>query len=226
MDTIYPQMETTGDGTATFRHPVFGDTYHSLNGATAEAEHVYIQAGLAAAGKTDVKILEVGFGSGLNAWLTLMYGAGHMMNIDYTAVELYPVNPNVAIAAGYTDSPLFRHMHECAWDSPQRITGQFTLTKYATDLTRPDGAWERSRYDVVYFDAFAPDTQPEMWSNEIFARIHTAMQPDGILVTYSAKGSVKQALRNAGFQVRRIAGAPGKRHMLQAVATREAALPQ
>ena len=216
MTTIRPEKELTDDGTATLRHPVFGDTYHSLHGAASESEHVFVRNGLAASGKDAVRILEAGFGSGLNAWMSLRYGREHAVRIDYRAVERYPVDAETACGLGYTDDPLFGAMHRCAWEEPHTLVEGFTLTKYAADLTHPGGAWESKGYDLVYYDAFAPDTQPELWTEALFRRLYDIIVPGGVLVTYSAKGTVKQALRAAGFTVCRLAGAPGKRHMLRA----------
>lgn len=206
----------TDDGTATLRHPLFGDTYHSLHGAATESEHVFIRNGLAAAGKATVRILEAGFGSGLNAWLSLQYARQRGMRLDYRTVERYPVDVQTACRLSYTDDPLFAALHRSAWETEQAITENFTLTKYAADMTAAGGGWEAFRYDLVYFDAFAPDTQPEMWTADLFRRIFRLLSPGGILVTYSAKGTVKQALREAGFTVRRLPGAPGKHHMVRA----------
>jgi len=204
METIHPEKVTTDDGTATLRHPLFGDTYHSLHGAATESEHVFIRNGLAAAGRDSVRILEAGFGSGLNAWLTLEYARRHGIRIDYRAVERYPVDAETACGLGYTEDTLFADLHRSAWDRELPLAEGFTLTKYAADLTEPGREWERYTYDLVYFDAFAPATQPEMWTADIFRRIFRILAPGGALVTYSARGTVKQALREAGFTVRRL----------------------
>ena len=217
MEETTPSLELTDDGSATLRHPFFGETYHSLRGAVGEARHVFIANGLAALDRDTVRILEIGFGSGLNAWVTLEYARGRNMGIDYTALELYPVASNVADRLGYTTDPLFAALHNAPWNTKAAITDSFSLTKYYTDATLPGNEWEHKNYDIIYFDAFAPDTQPEMWSPEMFARLYSALSPGGILVTYSAKGTVKQALRAAGFKVLRLPGALGKRHMLKAI---------
>lgn len=212
-----PKIELTDDGSATLRHSIFGETYHSMRGAAGESQHVFIANGLATVGKPVVSILEVGFGSGLNAWLSLCYGRQHGIAIDYYALELYPVPVQTARMLNYTDDPLFLSMHLCPWNRRRAITDRFSLTKYNCDLTASGGGWEKHPCDLVYFDAFAPDTQPEMWSEETFRRIYAILAPGGALVTYSAKGTVKQALRSAGFIVARLPGALGKHHMLRAV---------
>ena len=218
--TITPTLEPTDDGSVTLRHPLLGDTYHSLRGAVGEAAHVYIANGLAALPLNVVRILEVGFGSGLNAWLSLRYGEEHGLVIDYRTVERYPVDPDMAGRLGYTDDPRFVALHRAPWNMPVTITDRFRLTRYDADLTAPDGAWEVGDYDLVYFDAFAPDTQPELWSEALFRRICARLAAGGMLVTYSAKGCVKQALRAAGLEVHRLPGALGKHHMVRAVKPR------
>ena len=186
---IRPIIEPTEDGTPTLRHPVFGDTYHSTRGATGESMHVYIRQGFAASGLPHVRLLEVGFGSGLNAWLTAR--AAFFMNrtVAYTALEPYPVDPRTAAQLS-------------------RIRKvETSLQDYEFDTT----------FDLVYFDAFAPDTQPELWTADVFRRIFDILSEGGLLVTYSAKGTVKRNLREAGFDVKRLPGALGKRHMVRAV---------
>lgn len=212
--TINPSIEKTADGSDTLRHPVTGDTYHSLRGALGESLHVFIDSGLSAVKKSTISVLEVGFGSGLNAWLTLEYAERRGITVEYTGVELYPVDIATASRLTYTDDPLFMELHESPWEVPAPITSYFTLIKTGTDFA----ATEFNRtFDIVYFDAFAPDTQPELWTADIFSKLHNAINPGGILVTYSAKGSVKRALREAGFEVERLPGALGKRHMLRAI---------
>lgn len=215
MDGIKPDIEQTDDGSATLRHPVFGDTYHSTRGAVGESQHVFITNGLSTVRKPAVRILEVGFGSGLNAWQSLCYGRENGIGTDYTAVELYPVDIATVSSLGYTSDPLFIEMHSAVWGERCRLTDLFCITKVAADITSDD-SWRGEFYDIIYFDAFAPDTQPEMWSADVFGRLYDVLANDGVLVTYSAKGSVKQALRDAGFFVKRLPGALGKRHMLRA----------
>ena len=159
-------------------------------------------------------MLEIGFGSGLNAWLTLEYAGRLGITVQYTGVELYPVSTDAVRRLNYTDNPLYMALHECPWEMPVQITRCFTLTKMAADFA---AMGFNSTFDIVYFDAFAPDTQPELWTVEIFSKLYCAINPGGILVTYSAKGSVKRALRAAGFEVERLPGALGKRHMLRAI---------
>ena len=192
------------------------------------------------------KILEMGFGTGLNAWLTLCEAERTGQAVEYTAVELYPVPEDVAVGLNYTADERFTAMHTAQWGEWSEPADDLSpsasprlpaadLRASVDELTLPhgrvrfrlkklhgslveilDGTKYSAIFDVVYWDAFAPDTQPELWTAEIFARVFDAMAPGGVLVTYSSKGEVKRALRTAGFTVERLPGALGKRHMLRA----------
>lgn len=205
-------VEITEDGSATLRSPLCGDTYHSTRGAVGESRHVFIENGFLQTGCDPVRILEAGFGTGLNAWLTYLEAARQGRTVEYTAVELYPVPEDVAAKLNYTDDPHFGAMHRAEWGAGTTIANHFRLLKLNVDLTLAEFS---GNFDLVYYDAFAPDTQPELWTQEVFDKIFRAMAEGGTLVTYSAKGDVKRALRAAGFEVTRLPGALGKRHMLK-----------
>ncbi len=214
------ELLETADGSLTLRHEVLGELYHSDRGAVGEAEHVYIRAGLDRALKerTAVSVFEVGFGTGLNGWLTCLRAQETGVKIDYRAVDLYPVGMATVRRLNYTSDPVFMSLHDLPWDgAPHTVSEYFTLTKYEADLLSFDFVSLNGRFDVVYFDAFAPDVQPELWSEEVMRRMYAILGPGGALTTYSAKGTVKRALRTAGFEVFRLPGALGKRHMLRAV---------
>lgn len=211
---ISPDIEPTEDGSVTLRHPVYRETYHSVRGALGEAKHIFINNGLLSVPQDSVSILEVGFGTGLNAWLTLEHARHSGRKIDYHTVELYPVSLKTAASLGYTDDPLFMRLHECHWGEKTDIIPGFALTKLEADLGEVEFS---AKFDLIYFDAFAPDAQPEMWTPKVFSWLNGEMARGGVLVTYSAKGTVKRALRAAGFEVKRIQGALGKRHMVRAV---------
>jgi tRNA U34 5-methylaminomethyl-2-thiouridine-forming methyltransferase MnmC len=214
--TGIPEIVATSDGSQTLRHHITGETYHSVNGAVAESMHVFIHNGFEAHPARHVRILEAGFGSGLNALLTLHAAENTGRSVEYTAIELYPLGPEIVREMDYASDPLFVKMHDTPWNGKYDITEWFSLTKIDGDLADTQFT---TIFDIVYYDAFAPDSQPELWTEEIFRRIYDALAPGGILVTYSAKGDVKRALRAAGFTVSRLEGAPGKRHMLRAVKT-------
>ncbi len=208
-----PTVEITEDGSATLRTPLGGVTYHSTRGAVGESRHVFIENGFLHTGCNPVRIMEAGFGTGLNAWLTWLEAAKQGRAVEYTAVELYPVPEDVAAQLNYTDDGRFAAMHRAEWNAATAITDSFRLMKMRTDLAAMDFS---DIFDLVYYDAFAPDAQPELWTGEIFSRIYRAMADEGILVTYSAKGDVRRALQAAGFTVEKLPGALGKRHMLRA----------
>jgi tRNA U34 5-methylaminomethyl-2-thiouridine-forming methyltransferase MnmC len=212
-DAMEPLIEMTGDGSATLRSPLHGDTYHSLRGAAGEARHVFIEAGFLQIADSPVRILEMGFGTGLNAWLTLVEAERSGRRVEYTAIELYPVGEEVAARLNYTDDKRFMAMHRAPWGEWTDVADGFRLLKLNSDcaVTEISGT-----FDLVYWDAFATETQPELWTEEVFDRVFAAMPPNGILVTYSAKGDVRRALQAAGFTVEKLPGALGKRHMLRA----------
>lgn len=181
---------------------------------------MFIEAGFGSAQTGLVRVLEMGFGSGLNAWLTLLEAEKAGRAVEYVGVEKFPVAAEVAAALGYGSAmlgggsdPRFAALHAAPWDEWTQISSTFRLLKRRGDLTErvPDGA-----FDVVYWDAFSPETQPELWTPELFGRVYEAMAPGGVLVTYSAKGDVRRALQAAGFDVEKLPGALGKRHMLRA----------
>ncbi len=232
METIEPQIETTEDGSPTLRHPLLHDTYHSLRGAEGESRYIFIEQGLhewvnrkrralEERGNAEIgvqtspviRILEMGFGSGLNAWLTWQEARKEGWHLYYETLERYPVAETVAAQLAYAADPRFMALHRAPWDVEVPLDAHFTLKKRHCSLE--DCTFETT-FDLVYFDAFAPDTQPELWSFEVFSRLYDHLNDGGILVTYSAKGVVKEHLRQAGFVVKRLPGALGKRHMVRA----------
>lgn len=215
----------TADGSVTLRHHLLGELYHSDRGAVSEALHVYIEAALIhyLVNHTDLshlKIFEVGFGSGLNALLTANLSKDYPhVKFEYHAIELYPLSSDVYTQLNYPDPhELLQSMHQMPWnaDSAQYLTENFALQKYNAALEDFDtGAL--SDFNVIYFDAFAPDSQPELWSEAIFQKFFDILAHSGVMTTYSSKGVVKRAMRAVGFEVYRLTGALGKRHMLRAI---------
>lgn len=228
------QIITTADGSHTLRHEQLGELYHSDRGAIAEALHVYIGNGLdyrvaqirdttpsdtTADTPLSINILEVGFGSGLNAMLTMQRAAQLNLQVHYHAVELYPVSTQLATELNYSQHcDSFIALHTAPWQQHVAITPNFTLTKYRLDITTTPPPITPHSLDLVYFDAFDYNTQPEMWSPTLFSAIQGLMLPNATLVTYAAKGVIKENLRHSGFEITRLQGAPGKHHMLRAVA--------
>jgi tRNA U34 5-methylaminomethyl-2-thiouridine-forming methyltransferase MnmC len=212
----------TADGSTTLLIPELNETYHSIHGAERESLHVFIDAGLkflCGKGPAErqvpvIRILEMGFGTGLNALLTLLYAEEHQLQVYYEALEKYPLPEEEVALLNYRDRDKLLSLHACAWEKPVALSTGFMLHKRQLDLLNYT---PEQRFDLVYFDAFAPGVQPKLWSREVFAKLYTAMSPGGVLVTYSSKGTVKNALREAGFEIKRLPGAAGKRHILRAV---------
>lgn len=210
------ELQLTADGSHTLFVPELDEHYHSVNGAIQEAMHVFINAGLRQIEKKEITIFEVGFGTGLNAYLTLLEALSDSdLNITYYSVERYPLELNLIkqLNYAYTQSELFIRMHEAMWDSQVRITENFSLFKLYGDsntIKFPEGI------DLVYFDAFGPDKQPEVWNQDVFNSLYEKSNPCGLLTTYCAKGAVRRMMKEAGYSVERIPGPPGKREMLRA----------
>lgn len=218
---IEREIQETADGSHTLFIPGMDEHYHSVNGAVQESRHVFIEAGLHHLKKRNMKIFEIGFGTGLNAFLTLLDAEDNGRSVDYYSIELYPLDAELVQTLNYGEvvcpekKELFSALHAAAWNKPVQITGCFTLHKIWGDS---NSAELPDSIDLVYFDAFAPDKQPEMWSQEIFDKLYAHMSAGGILTTYCAKGVVRRMMQKAGYSVERIPGPPGKREMLRATA--------
>lgn len=210
----------TNDGSSSIFVPELNENYHSTHGALQESKHVFLKKGLGLVTKKNLAIFEVGFGTGLNALLTFFEGERRSLNIRYHSVEKYPVNLQELKSLNYPSmidhdsaSAVFDKMHAAEWGGSVAISENFVLRKIESDLKQMEMP---ATYDLVYFDAFAPNKQANMWSGEVFLKLYKAMNPGGLLVTYCAKGSVRRTLIAAGFDVQRTDGPPGKREMLQA----------
>ncbi len=212
------EIQLTLDGSHTLYLPEIDEHYHSVNGAIQEARHVYIEAGLNQVKKERLRVLEIGFGTGLNSWLTLLESKEYQQ-INYFGYELYPLDMEMVDKLNYPrytseENPeLFFRLHTSEWNTSIYITDRFILNKIKADSTS-DSLPEQ--IDVIYYDAFAPEKQPEMWSEEIFQRLFDCTAPGGVLTTYCAKGVVRRMMQKAGYSVERIPGPPGKREMLRA----------
>lgn len=214
------EIVTTGDGSNTIHLPDWGESYHSKHGAVQEAYHVFIHNGLSLFDGASVAVLEIGFGTGLNAFITWLEHAHRKQTIDYVGVEAYPIQKEEAALMNYPAAlntlemqPIFDSMHAAAWEYPIGISQQFTLTKrkqFFQDITDVD------RFDLIYFDAFGFRVQPELWDESVFKAMYTALRSGGVLVTYACRTSIKKAMLEVGFEVEKRPGAPGKREMLRA----------
>jgi tRNA U34 5-methylaminomethyl-2-thiouridine-forming methyltransferase MnmC len=220
------QIIETNDGSSTIYLPDLDETYHSKFGAVNEAQHVFIDNGLAKLKKLEIvasassatKILEIGFGTGLNALLTLLYSERNNLNINYITVEKHPLSKEIISSLNYSKTvtgaeKYFDKIHEVEWERSHQLSEYFMLKKVAADILDDNLSFPQD-IDLIYFDAFAPSKQAELWSEGLFKRLYNCLNEEGRLITYSAAGIVKQALRNAEFTVKRLQGPPGKHHML------------
>lgn len=214
------QLITTSDGSHTIFVPELNEHYHSVHGAVQESSIVFIKNGFEYCKADPVNILEIGFGTGLNTLLTATKCMNTNRKVIYTSIEKYPLPDELINAlnhfsyAGEKGKSLFNSIHSAGWGSLQKISENFSLKKLICDITTdsPEG-----RFDLVYFDAFGPDKQPEMWTLNVFRKIAEVTAGSGILVTYSAKGEVKRILKACGFEISLLPGPPGKRHMIRAI---------
>ncbi len=213
------EIKLTEDGSHTIFIPELNEHYHSTHGAIQEAIHVYINAGLKYSDKNPISILEIGFGTGLNAYLTLVEAENNKRTISYHSLERYPIEEEQLKVLNYPDlidfekRDLFKKLHEVDWYQSCEISNNFSLKKISGDLKEVNF---EDKYDLIFFDAFAPDIQPELWTEVIFRKLYNCLNSDAKLVTYCSKGIVKRALRASGFEVKRLAGPPGKHHILRA----------
>lgn len=210
----------TSDGSTTIHLPDWNENYHSKHGAIQEAKHVFIKNGLSLFAGKAIAIMEIGFGTGLNAFITFLEAKKSNQTIDYVGVEAYPVSAEEMGAMNYVaelqaeqEAAIFLRMHSSDWDQKEQLTDAFSLHKKQQFF---DTIVAVAEYDLIYFDAFGYRVQPELWSTEIFRKMHTALKPNGILVTYAARGVVKRSLIEVGFSVEKLEGPPGKREMFRA----------
>lgn len=221
-DEYFAQREIlqTGDGSKTLFLPQLKEQYHSRFGAIAESEHIYIRHGLLDRNLTKVSVFEVGFGTGLNAMLSFLAARKNGLILRYSSIELYPLTHSEYDQLGHialldpAGRNLLKEILQSPWNKEIRIDSCFSILKIQHDILRyiPE-----SRYDVVYFDAFAPSIQPALWSDMVFRKIFAAMNEGGILSTYSSNTKVQRTLRDAGFSISKLPGPPGKREILQAI---------
>lgn len=213
----------SGDGSHSLQIKESEITFHSMYGAIQESQHIFIEAGLRyfktrnPSAKT-IKIFEAGFGTGLNALLTAIVAPELKTSIEYYSVDLYPLPNSLFLQLNYADAlnayELYKTITQAGWNQLVFIAPFFKLNKIHADLT---GFSFHDKFDIIYFDAFAPNDQPELWTERMFSKIGEALNPRGVLVTYCSKVSVQKALKNAGFVIEKPAGPPGKREMLRAI---------
>jgi tRNA U34 5-methylaminomethyl-2-thiouridine-forming methyltransferase MnmC len=218
-----PEVITTSDGSKTLYLIELDEQYHSINGAITESKHVFLKNGLEFSGaKHSLALLEIGFGTGLNALLTAEFAIENNIKISYYAVEKYPLKPditnelNYGKLIGHHAEVLFDAIHRSEWEKMVEICPFFRIFKIEADLIEFLEKFNTS-VDLVYFDAFGPDKQPEMWGHSVFSKLFDLLSPEGVIVTYSAKGEVRRRMASAGFIMERLPGPPGKREMLRGI---------
>lgn len=214
------ELERTADGSYTLYVPELDEHYHSVKGALTESQHIFIEMGLKHSPAPEPHILEIGLGTGLNAFLTLLTAEEMQRKVHYTGIERYPLAEETLRQLDYPGIVGKKHeedyyaIHQAPWEKETILSPWFTLHKIEGDFTRHTF---QKGYDIIYFDAFAPEKQPEMWEQALFNTLYNVLNEGGILTTYCAKGVVRRMLQTAGFTVERLPGPPGgKREILRA----------
>ena len=212
----------TKDGSTSIYIPEWDETYHSKFGAIQEAYHVFIKNGLDLFDTvSEISILEIGFGTGLNAFITMLEAEKRQIKVNYVGVEAYPVAFDEIVQLNYVSQlevpnrqADFEQLHTLPWEEIIEVTPNFNLTKrkqFFNDIT------DENTFDLIYFDAFGYSVQPELWNEAIFEKMHRALKIKGILTTYACRTTIKNAMQYAGFETKKLPGAPGKREMLRAL---------
>lgn len=223
MNTL--QIISTEDGSSSILNLSLNETYHSTHGALRESQHVFIDHGLRHVVEKNnshrLSVFEVGFGTGLNALLSILFAEKNRLPLDYTSVEAFPIDMTTALQLNYPSllggAPAdlyFKNIHEANWNVPYPVTEYFSLLKMKADLH--SASLNEAAYDIIYYDAFAPSKQPEMWSRTILEKIVLTMKPGALFTTYCAKGQLKRDLKSLGLYVESLPGPPGKREMVRA----------
>lgn len=209
----------TSDGSTSIHLPEWKESYHSKHGAIQEAQHVFIKNGLSFCKGQSVSVLEIGFGTGLNAFITFLESQKNNQNIDYVGIEGFPISSEEVIQMNYVNQlnaddfkEKFKKIHTSKWEENVTISEHFRLIKRKQLFNEIN---DKNQFDIIYFDAFGYRVQPELWSVEIFSKMYEALKEGGILVTYACRGPIKNAMKEAGFQIEKLAGPPGKREMLR-----------
>ncbi|MBN2805222.1 MAG: tRNA (5-methylaminomethyl-2-thiouridine)(34)-methyltransferase MnmD [Prolixibacteraceae bacterium] len=216
------ELIITEDGSHTLYLPEMQEHYHSVHGALQESKHVFIEAGLKQQNRSTINLLEVGFGTGLNALLSLQHAHEFGQHIHYFGLEKYPLQAEEYQQLNYGrllnehSAYELQKMHECPWNEPVQLTEYFVLQKINNDIHGYNFA-ALPLFDLIYFDAFAPSKQEGIWTEAIFRTLYNHCKPGAILVTYCAKGSVRRDLQSVGFRMERIPGPPGKKEMLRGI---------
>ncbi|MBN2746244.1 MAG: tRNA (5-methylaminomethyl-2-thiouridine)(34)-methyltransferase MnmD [Bacteroidales bacterium] len=215
------ELHFTEDGSVTFFDAEKGENFHSHHGAINESQHIFINAGLGQLQQEkQVTILEIGWGTGLNTLLTYQHNLHFQQTIQYHAIEMHPLLPKEFLQLNYFRSTpeipasFLQNLHEANWNTEIKVDSNFLFIKYLADFNNV--TLQSNFYSLIYFDAFSPETQPELWTKEVFQKIYKSCKPKAIFVTYSVKGNVRRALKEVGFKVEKIPGPKGKREITRA----------
>jgi len=216
------EIRQTADGAATIYLPSWSESYHSKHGAIQEAFHVFIQSGLHCLKQKEISLLEIGFGTGLNALITAVEAENNDLLIAYEAVEAFPLTRNEVQQLNYSQllnvtTDFFHSLHLSPWEVEAPVSPHFSLRKR---LQKFEEISDVERFHLIYFDAFGARVQPELWTSTMFRIMYTALKPDGILVTYASKSSARRAMLEVGFTVEKLPGPVGRREMLRATKPR------
>lgn len=212
-------LRITKDGSHSLFVEALNEHYHSIHGAVQESKHVFLKMGMDATTASPLRILEIGFGTGLNAYLTYRAALDDNRRVEYTGVEKYPVEESIWTQLNYPDPDdalsveQFREIHLAKWGTEEALHPLFSITKIRQDFLDP---LPEGPFDLIYFDAFAPEKQPDLWTVEQFQELYRRAAMGCVMVTYSAKGQVRRNMIEAGWEVEKVAGPPGKREMLRA----------
>ncbi|MFI3297125.1 MAG: tRNA (5-methylaminomethyl-2-thiouridine)(34)-methyltransferase MnmD [bacterium] len=234
-----PTIKKTEDGSDTLYSEMAKQTYHSQHGARTESNYIFINTALEEYYQQHnevqtIRILEIGFGTGLNSLLTQQFAEEKQIKIEYHTIELYPIEESIYSQLNYAQTPqereVFERIHSAKWikqggkysnlNSGTEISRHFNIYKYEADIIVQLNHFSTNKdilFNVIYFDAFSPDAQPELWSSEVFNNISTISEEGAIITTYCAKGDVRRSIIAAGFTTKKLAGPPGKRHILRGI---------
>ena len=209
------ELVNTYDGSNSLKNLIINDSYHSKYGAINESKHIFINNGLKRISKKKIRVLEIGFGTGLNALLTQLYCDKKEQNIIYHAIDNLPLKKDTYSSLNYCDQlkidkDIYLKIHNSLWENEIELSNFFVLKKINCDFTKK---LFNEKYDLIYFDAFSPSKQPEMWGLNNFKKLYNCLNSNGLLITYSSKGDVKRTIKEVGFKVFSIAGPTGKREI-------------
>ena len=209
------ELVNTNDGSNSLKNVIINDSYHSKYGAINESKHIFINNGLKMISKKKIRVLEIGFGTGLNALLTLLYCDKKKQNIIYHTIDNLPLKEEIYSSLNYFDQlkiekNIYLKIHSSSWENEIELSNFFVLKKMKCDFTK---TLFNQKYDLIYFDAFSPSKQPEMWTLNNFKKLYNCLNTNGVLITYSSKGDVKRTMKKVGFNISSLEGPTGKREI-------------